>query len=190
MAAPTLREIEKTVVTLFLDRRSRESFLKPERAGKRKKATAIDAAPPEVLNEVDKRGVDLYARLLSIGHHDVIDSIYPGCSRLIGERWDEVVDNYLEHYPPSHYNFNRTAANFSAYLKEHGERYTKKFPYLCELADYEWLELEILEKNVKIEPAPYASLAVPSNSTAWDRLSILRLPSVTTPIQSRALSIT
>lgn len=156
-----LADIEKTVVTLIMDRRSRERFLSGRPAGKRSRPTAIDAVDPQLVESLDRRGVRLYASLLRIGHHDVVDSIYPGCARLIGQKWDDVVDDFIAKFPPEHYNFNRTAERFSIYLERHGERFLRKYPYLAELADYEWMELAVMERDVTIELFPCEDLSTP-----------------------------
>jgi len=161
MPSPSLREIEQAVVTLFLDRPSRERFLDKTRPSK-KRPTAIDSLSPELIEMVESRGVRIYSRLLRIGHHDVTDSVYPGCARLIGDKWDDVVDDYLRRFPPQHYNFNRTASRLSEYLEKYGERYTRRYPYLIELADYEWLELEIMERDVAVIDRTFEPLTTPA----------------------------
>lgn len=156
----SLREIEQAMVTLWMNRGAREKFLQGT-AGKKARQSSVDRLPPEQLAAIDKRGVRLYAGLLNFGHHDLMLSIYPGCAKLLADKWERVVDGYLEYFPPSHYNFNRTAARFSEFLAAYGDRYQKRFPYIAELADYEWLELEILERDVEINVTPYEPLTQP-----------------------------
>src|SRR5215470_7735633 len=156
----SLREIEQAMVTLWMNRGAREKFLHGT-GGKKARQSGVDRLSPELLAGIDKRGVRVYARLLNFGHHDVMLSIYPGCAKLLADKWERVVDGYLEYFPPSHYNFNRTAARFSEFLAAYGDRYQKKFPYIAELADYEWLELEILERDVEIKVTPYEPLTQP-----------------------------
>ncbi len=156
----SLRKIEKAMVTLWMNRRAREKFLHGS-GGKKSAKTAIDTLPSELRNDIDKRGVSLYANLLNFGHHDVMESIYPGCAKILGEKWERAVGDYLERFPPNHYNFNRTAERFAEFLEKHGDRYLKKYPYLAELADYEWLELEILEKDVEVTVSPHQTLTQP-----------------------------
>jgi len=161
MITPSLHDIEKTLCTLWMDRKARERFLDGPGKSKRLRITALDSLPPELLAEVDEKGVRLYAGLLNYGHQEVVRSVYPGCAKLIGDKWEDVVDQYLELYPPSHYNLNRTAEKFPEYLGKHGERYIKRFPFIAELADYEWLELEIMEREGEIRPRAYEPLTAP-----------------------------
>lgn len=156
----SLRDIEQALVTLWMDRRARATFLQGK-SERRSGKTAVDKLPPELVKQIDKRGIDLYASLLNFGHQDVMLSIYPGCAKLLGHRWADVVDSYLEHYPPCHYNFNRTAERFSQYLTKYGERHKLKYPFIAELADYEWLELEVMETAIEVETADYEQLTSP-----------------------------
>ncbi|HEY9871276.1 MAG TPA: putative DNA-binding domain-containing protein [Candidatus Obscuribacterales bacterium] len=156
----SLRDIEQALVTLWMNRRARDTFLQGK-SGRRSGRTAVDKLPPELVEQIDKRGINLYASLLNFGHQDVMLSIYPGCAKLLGDKWAAVVDSYLEHYPPGHYNFNRTAERFSEYLTKYGERHRKKYPFIAELAEYEWLELQVMETAVEVEVAAYEQLTRP-----------------------------
>lgn len=90
----------------------------------------------------DLRGLELYRRLMRYGWHDVMLSIYPICASILADRWELVVDDYIKRYPPSHYNLNRLAERFSSYLKEKEIESNATLPFIAQLADYEWLELE------------------------------------------------
>jgi hypothetical protein len=162
MPTHSLHEIEKTMRMLWMDRKERESFLDGQ-TGKKKTGSRVNEVNPELLSEIDKDGVKLYAGLLNYGHQDVMLSIYPGCAKLIGEKWEDVVDNYLEKYPPEHFNLNRTARRFPQYLEKYGERYLKRFPYIAELADYEWIELELMESDQSIEVSEFMPLTLPEH---------------------------
>jgi hypothetical protein len=168
MPTHSLHEIEKTMRMLWMDRKEREAFLDGQ-TGKKKKAAAsrVSEVSPELLGEIDKNGVKLYAGLLNYGHQDLMLSIYPGCAKLIGDKWEDVVDHYLEKYPPEHFNLNRTASRFPEYIGKYGDRYLKRFPYLAELADYEWIELELMESDVAIEVCEFTSLTTPEHFEQW-----------------------
>lgn len=139
MPTYTLKEIEQTVSTLWTNRAAREQFL----ASKSEESDESATASNELLSKIDRKGVALYGGLISYGHHELMSSVYPGCQKVIGKHWRATVEDYLKVYPPDHYNFNRLAQRFSLYLSEHGN--LKKHPFIAELADYEWLELELLE---------------------------------------------
>lgn len=155
MSAPSLREIEKTLAKLWMDEQSRKDFLKNDRL------------PDSVTFacEIDKDGVRLYGSLIRHGRQDLMRSIYPHCARLLGKNWEGIVDDYVKECPPDHFNLNRVARRFSEYLGSHMEQFKKRFPYLQELADYEWLELELLEIDVPISIEPAVQLSKPESFT-------------------------
>jgi uncharacterized protein len=158
MPGPSLRDIEHTLRLLWMDRKSRESFLDDEQTKSKKGAVA---APDDLLAQIDAEGVRLYAGLLTYGHHDLMLSVYPGCAKLLDDHFSDAVENYLEKFPPEHYNLNQAARRFPEYLTKYGERWIKKFPYIVELADYEWIELEMMEKDVSITKFPHELLSTP-----------------------------
>src|SRR5579883_3341877 len=118
MPAFALRDIERTMRSLWMDRTFREGFLDArEDAGcsknpstKPRASTTFGGIERALLDQIDVRGVKLYSGLLRYGYHDVNDSVYPCCARLLGDRWDDIVDHYIHKFPPDHYNLNRTAA--------------------------------------------------------------------------------
>lgn len=164
MSRPSLHEIEKTLCSLWMNREVREAFLYGAGTKKKHKRPAPSVSlAPELLEQIDKNGVRLYASLLNIGHKDLMVNVFPGCAKLIGDKWPEVVDHYLEQYPPNHYNLNRSAERFSEYLSRFGDRYLRKYPFIAELADYEWLELELLEHRGQIKTYTNAPLTSPAD---------------------------
>jgi hypothetical protein len=160
---PSLHDIEKTVSTLWMNQEARQWLLN----GKKGPMPAVlTGAPAEVLNTVDRNGVRLYGGLMNYGHQDVMLSIYPYCSKLIGENWESLVDDYLVKFPPDHYNFNRLCYRLSEYFTRYGGKYLKRYPFIAELADYEWIELEKMELDVDIHPRPHEPLASPEHIAA------------------------
>jgi hypothetical protein len=157
MPLSSLREIERTMTLLWMNREARHDFL----AGHNKEI------PAPIANEIDRRGVELYAQLLKFGHHDVMQSIYPLCAKLLGKSWESIVDDYLEANPPDHFNLNRSAKRFPQYVESALSNYTKRFPYLAELADYEWIEMEMLEINKDLPQSDLEKLETPEQFTIY-----------------------
>lgn len=161
MSAPSLRDIEKTLTTLWLDEDARRWFL----TGAKEKniPASLKDVPLDFIKTISQDGVRLYGSLLNFGHHDVMESIYPYCKQLLDDDWENTVDDYLKVFPPDHFNFNRLCSRFSRYLSETegGSRHLKKFPFIAELAHYEWIELEKMEEDVIIEEFPQQSLDSP-----------------------------
>jgi hypothetical protein len=162
MSTPSLREIEEVMTALWTDPKSREELYAERRTGLRP-AGMLAGAPKDLLDQIDMDGVELYADLMRYGMQELMLSIYPGCAALIGESWEQVVDDYLKKLPPSHYHLNNTAQRFREYITEYGGKILEKYPFLPELADYEWIELELMEKDVVIKEYPYKGLSSPDD---------------------------
>lgn len=151
MPESSLREIEKHLTSLWMDSGFRERVF----AG-----TINQQMKPADGEKLDKRGASLYARLINIGHVDVMSSIYPYCSQLLGRQWESVVRDYISLFPPDHYRLNKTARRFPQYVLEK-QSLMKKYPFLSELADYEWVEMELLEDERKIDIVDKKDLTEP-----------------------------
>lgn len=137
-----LRDVETSLQTLWTKKSEREKFLKGN----------LKLFPDG--QEPDPKGIKLYATLLNRGQIDLMESIYPACQRLISD-FEALVYRYMELSPPTHFNLNQSARGFSKFLESNCQDLVKKFPFLPELADYEWIELEVMEDDVEwptIEP--------------------------------------
>jgi len=151
--APSLRDIELALTLLWTRRSKRENFLAGE--------TVQDGIHPSLVKHIDVRGVKLYASLIELGRLDLMASIYPHCKKILGKHFNATVHNYMETMPPAHFNLNQAASQFSQFLSEHQstEAYRLKHPFLPELADYEWIELEAMESNSEVNVAAASSTA-------------------------------
>lgn len=131
----TLSEVETNLQTLWTSKKSLKEFLDGNlRLFKNSQ-------------EPDPKAIALYADLISIGQINLMESIYPACQRLISD-FEALVYKYTEECPPTHFNLNQAAKGFSQYLEKKCPDLVKKIPFLPELADYEWLELEVMEADV------------------------------------------
>jgi hypothetical protein len=153
---PSLREIEQTVATLWLDKEARQ-WLLSKRKGK--PPASLANAAEEILRSVDRKGIELYGNLINFGHQDVMEAVYPYCSKLLAQKWPDIVDDYLRRYPPEHHNFNRLCARFPEYVTKYGGSLLERYPFLPELADYEWIELEKMEEPADIKRFPHSELS-------------------------------
>lgn len=161
MPAPCLHDLEKTMRVLWMDRKLRQRYLDATSGDGKVLASDIDGLTEDFVQQVDRQGVQLYASLINHGQQELMRSVYPGCAKLVGDKWNELVDKFLEYYPPKHYNLNQAARNFSEFLGKYAERYCRKFPFIEELADYEWLELELMENPLPVQSLPPEELDSP-----------------------------
>lgn len=143
----SLKEVQDTYARLWTTRAAREAYL--EQTGEAQ----------------DRRGVKLYANLIEIGRLDLMGSIYPTFKALLGKKFKDLVHSYYECMPPDNYNLNQSARRFAEYLGQYEPALVARHPFICELADYEWIELEVLEaldltEKTSLEAAPEAGDAV------------------------------
>lgn len=132
----SLREIEKTLTSIWMERQPVES------------AQSLSCILEG--EEFDAAGARLYARLIGYGHSDVLTSIYPYCAQILGNNWEKLVKRYVQVFPPDHFHLNSSARRFPQFISEYCTDLLDKRPYLAELADYEWLEMELLEVDTTI----------------------------------------
>lgn len=123
----SLKEVQDTYARLWTTRAAREAYL------------------AQNLEAQDQRGVRLYANLIEIGRLDLMTSIYPTFKALLGKKFKDLVHSYYECMPPDNYNLNQSAKKFAVYLRDYEPKLLERHPFICELADYEWIELEVLE---------------------------------------------
>lgn len=152
----SLTDLQKTLSVLWTNESVRSRFLKN---GELPNADHHAA----VTEPIDSRGVRTYAELIDIGRNDLMRSVYPGCARLLNKKWKETIENYFEICPPKHHRLNMSASLFSQYLRDHRQDHLAKFPYLSCLADYEWIELQLMEDERKIAPYPHENLTQPEH---------------------------
>lgn len=156
----SLHEIEKTLTSIWMERQPVES------------AQALNCLLEG--EKFDADGARLYARLIGYGHSDVLSSIYPYCAKILNRRWEKTLKQYVQMFPPDHFHLNSSARKFPQFLSDHCPEILEKLPYLAELADYEWLEMEILEVDTAIgvttrtplsDPQAFVSLGPVCNPT-------------------------
>lgn len=94
--------------------------------------------------------IKIYRELVWNTLSDVVEGIYPYTNKLLLTHWNKLLKQYLEFSPPSSPILYMVGKDFPAFLNTKSTL-KKKYPFLYELALYEWLELEILEKEISLE---------------------------------------
>lgn len=115
----------------------------------REKRQALLQGPQKA--EHDARGLKLYASLIEMGRMDLMSSIYPCIKQLLGKKFRDLVLAYYETMPPTHYNLNQSAKDFARYIADHEEKLIERHPFIVELAEFEWVELEVMELRTNKE---------------------------------------
>jgi hypothetical protein len=112
------------------------------------------------LSGLSKSGIELYAELLQNNAQGLMASIFPACQSLFSDEvWTRTIESYLRECPPDTYHLNSLARKFSAYLKKHAsDSEFALWPFIAELADFEWVELEVEEHPAKALATDYTEL--------------------------------
>ena len=131
-----LKETEKTIKDLILF----DSVW-----NKRNKIKSARKIPKEALNRIK-----IYRSLVKNSFTDLISKIYPLTKQYFNKNWEILISSYIEMYPPNSPILNKVAENFPFFLAKQKE-ITKKYPFIHELGLYEWLEVEIYEKESVVE---------------------------------------
>lgn len=124
-----LKKIQKTIKDLILF----DSAWK-----KRNKATGIK-------KEAVKK-LEIYRTLVKNTLYDILNKIYPYTKNFLKKGWNELLSRYIEDYPPKSPILNKVAEHFPEFLSRQ-KNIVKKYPFISELAKYEWLEVEIYERD-------------------------------------------
>ncbi len=91
--------------------------------------------------------LEVYRELVWNSFDQLITKIYPYTYILLKKNWGHLLKDYIEKYPPRSPILNKVAENFPEYLSKQKSIITK-YPFIYELALYEWLELEIVERDI------------------------------------------
>ncbi len=145
----SLRDIERTLTSIWMEKQPVES------------AQSLSCILEG--EKFDEDGARLYARLIGYGHSDVLGSIYPYCQKVLNRSWENTLKRYVQTFPPDHFHLNSSARKFPQFLKNNSPELMQKFPYLAELADYEWLEMELMEVDTAISVTEKTPLTDPQS---------------------------
>lgn len=147
------------------------------------------------LKSLSHERLSLYEELLFAGVESTLVSLFPFCRRLFKrQEWYDLVEYYRREYPNPSYQLYRCAEGFPAFIAKQSEC-LQRYPFLTELAEYEWQEVLLLNAKNPDLPANLAS-ALPEGEAAlstlqpfWNPVSILLhfeypIPAIITQIQS------
>ncbi len=136
-----LKSVQESLSTLWTCQSVRDDLL----AGRQPSGIT-----PDISQSVNKTGILVYSSQIEIGRQDLMQSIYPHCAKVLSRSWRKIVQHYMEMHPPRHYNLNRAAKGFADYLRRDCPDLVARHGFLPELADYEWIELEVMEQEGEV----------------------------------------
>lgn len=98
--------------------------------------------------------ISIYRELIQSSIFDLISRIYPYTLELIKKDKEKLLPLYLEQFPPKSPILNKVAEDFPLFIVSQ-KQLIKKYPFIYELATYEWLELEVADReNLENEIVP------------------------------------
>ncbi|MBI3590969.1 MAG: putative DNA-binding domain-containing protein [Candidatus Melainabacteria bacterium] len=101
------------------------------------------------IKHIDKKAIsklETYRNLVRTSLFDLINNIYPNTCKAIGKKLDNLLPKYIEKYPPSSPILIKAAEYFPQFLQTE-KSIMKKYPFISELALYEWLEVDVYERE-------------------------------------------
>ncbi|WP_373532322.1 putative DNA-binding domain-containing protein [Vampirovibrio sp.] len=108
-----------------------------------------DASRWALLGQQDASKLALYQELMFNTVRDTLQNIYPFTYALLSQHgqdlqaWHTLVDDYRRHCPNRSYKLMGAISNFHDYLATQADL-MEHYPFLADLALYEWLEMEVL----------------------------------------------
>jgi len=88
----------------------------------------------------------IYKELVKNSFDSLFTSIYPHTYKLIKKDWTNIYKKYLKECPPDSPMLNRVAKKLPKFLSKQTD-VLKKYPFISELAQFEWLEVEVYERE-------------------------------------------
>jgi len=101
--------------------------------------------------------IKIYRELVRSSFHGMSINIYPYTYKLLSKNWNPLLSDFVEKYPPSSPILNKVVEYLPAYLFTRKDL-LKKYPFISELARYEWLEVEIYEREGEMKKNKILSL--------------------------------
>ncbi|MBX9720530.1 MAG: hypothetical protein K2X81_03955 [Candidatus Obscuribacterales bacterium] len=106
--------------------------------------------PAELFAGVDKERLALYAKHVGIRRFSLTKSCYSLTLKVIGQRKREIVEEYWIAHRSSSFNPVYELEKFPAFIREQKDL-LDLYPYLADLAEYEWLRRSALICPAQIE---------------------------------------
>ncbi len=102
-------------------------------------------------NDIEARRMKIYNDLLYNNVEDFMSSSFPVLREITADdKWHRMIRDYFEHHHASTPLFQEMPREFLKYLETERETAQDDYPFMLELAHYEWVELalSILDQNI------------------------------------------
>lgn len=103
---------------------------------------------------LEERRLQIYRDLFFNNIESLLASQFPVIRRLLGEQWKTMVRRFYAEHQSHTPLFPEIAREFIRYLEDRSDRGENDWPFLVELAHYEWVELAVLIDEADLDAAP------------------------------------
>ena len=101
--------------------------------------------------DVEERRMTVYRELIYNNIEDFLANTFPVLKEILGEEaWHKLVREYLIEHRATTPLFMQMPKEFLVYLQQEREQSENDYPFMLELAHYEWTELELAVSDEKI----------------------------------------
>ena len=95
-------------------------------------------------NEIEARRMKIYSELFYNNVENFMSNTYQVLCAILGEtRWHALIRDYFEHHKAHTPLFPEMPREFLKYLEDEREAQDDDYPFMLELAHYEWVELAL-----------------------------------------------
>ena len=102
--------------------------------------------------DVEARRMNIYNELFYNNVEDFMSSAYPVLREITSdEKWHRIIRDYFEHHHASTPLFQEMPREFLKYLEHERQAEQDDYPFMLELAHYEWVELALSVTDQEID---------------------------------------
>lgn len=141
MTKPSLQEVQDLMIRLWSNTKDFETF---------KVTGELPGVPKELLAGLDAERVGMYHRDVMSRRMRFTRAGYALTLRVLEDNKTKVVDQYWQEYGSSHFCPFESRGTFPDFLRSQTELMSK-FPYLADLAAYEWFRRTASENGDEFE---------------------------------------
>ncbi len=141
MTKPSLKEVQDLMMRLWSNSNDLETF---------KSTGELPGVPKEFLEGLDPERVAVYHQDIVARRMRFTKGPYALTLRVIGNDKGKIVNQYWDEYASSHFDPFEGRDTFPAFLRTQNEL-MEKYPYLADLAEYEWIRFSVIGSGAELE---------------------------------------
>ncbi len=164
----TLAVFQETLKTLLMSGTGEAALQSEEAYARFVRSSGLDEKEQALFLEQSMARLRQYEYMVFANTEETLGTIYPITRKLIGEDWTSEVRALLQRYPNQRYHIMGAGEMLPEYLLTHPD-WRNRYPFLPELALYEWLEADVLSRPDPELPAGFQD-SVPQTATELEHM--------------------